>query len=212
MSIIKRLFCFRQCICVSLVVGSFASIAYGNAEPEKKEEHGAAKEEHGAPASAAGHGGGHGEKEPEKDVTPLPRRIAGPKLSFEDVDGEGPSTFDYKRYHYTLVTVFGTWNKRSAEFVKLINPYIPEFKKRNIFVLALFTHDTKTTIRDWRKVTNADFKLGLASIQFIDALKNPKVPTFWLVNNLGNTLYYGELPRSDEVEGVLKNLLRWTDF
>lgn len=148
----------------------------------------------------------------EIEVTPLPRRIVAPKFSFEELTSEKQRAINYKDSRYTLVGVFGTWNRRSAEVVTLINPYIPEFEKRGIQVFGVFSHDTKKALVEWRKVTGVKFTVGLAPLKIIDNLQNPRVPTFWLVNNLGNTLFFSELPKDEEITQLLDKLLLWTNF
>lgn len=178
-----------------------------HAPPKEEAKAAPAKEEKKAEAPPAAKG-----KDPKAEVTPLPRRIKAPKLYFDSVDDGKRVEHDYKKHRYTFAGILGTWNRRSSELVKLIEPYIPELNRRGITAIGVFSHDTRSSIIDFKKVTSTKLLLGLAPVEFVDELQNPKVPTFWLANNQGNTLFYSELPSDKEIIEILQKLLRWTDF
>lgn len=150
---------------------------------------------------------------PDPPATPLPRFIKAPEAIYVDTDAGGKEvTVDYKKSTFTVVGVLATWNARSAEVAMLLNKNFDKLRSKNISIVTLFSHDTKFTLKEWKKINKPKFQVGIASINFIDEQKNPKVPSFWSVDNKGRLIKFLETPANTDIEGFLNQLDGWTDF
>jgi hypothetical protein len=141
--------------------------------------------------------------EPEVKIPPLALKMSS-QSDFEELDPQ--------KYRFSLYFMMGTWNRRSFEITQIINPHLAKLKRRHVFIAGAFSHDTAITLRKWEKEAKPLFTTGLVHSDFIDALQNPKVPTFWLINAKGNILQRKEQPTNEDIEEIIRTLFRWTEF
>lgn len=151
------------------------------------------------------------------EATPMPRYIHLPAVELQTISANSEGaleklTYDFSRKRFSLVFVFGSWNRRSQEIAVKINERMGFFDERHIGVVGVFSHDTKISLQKWQKDVGPRFLIGLAANDFIERLRNPKVPTLWLVNNRGEIMHRSELPTNKELDGLFSKVTLWTDF
>ncbi len=142
------------------------------------------------------------------NATPLPNHIKIPNIRLANESEE----YNFKSNRYTLVAVFGTWNARSAEVAMRINDQIPALKSRRMGAVGVFSHDTVESLTQWTAKNKPHFPVGLSTNRFIDELRNPKVPTLWIVDDQGFIMHRAELPSHTDLNVVFAKLQLWTEF
>jgi hypothetical protein len=163
-------------------------------------------------AFAAGTGSVPAGNKPTPDPSPYERRISLPTLSLLAPDQPKGQSFDPKAYRLSFVCLFGTWNKQSDQVHLYFEKNHEFFVERKIAAVAAFSHDTIENLRVWGEKYKPRYLFGLAPTEFVDQLKNPKVPTCWLLSREGQLLRKFELPTEKDLSSVYDKLKQWTDF
>lgn len=150
---------------------------------------------------------------PDPPATPLPRFISAPRILYENtVEGGKEVTGTYSQSAFTVLGLLATWNPKSVELNTLLNKYSVLFREHGISLVVLFSHDTKFTLKEWKKLNKPNYQTELASINFIDEQKNPKVPTFWIANRRGQIVKFFELPSNNDLSSFFDKIIKWTEF
>lgn len=194
----------QRITCLILYFGMIAGIAFAATPPtdaEKKKE---------APAKDAPQGETSSKDLPliPANATPLPNHIKIPSIRLANATDE----YNFKSNRYTLVAVFGTWNARTAEVAMRINDQIPALKSRGMGAVGVFSHDTVESLTQWTVKNKPHFPVGLSTNRFIDELRNPKVPTLWIVDDRGFIMHRSELPSHTDLNVIFAKLQLWTEF
>lgn len=187
---------------------SFAEDKKPEAKPDAKAAPPPAKADTkgGAPPPAATSG------EPPV-VRYLPRYIKMPVVSFgKEPSIEGEMELDFSHMRFWYVAVIASWNPRSAQISEVFNKNYGQFVARKIGVIGLFSQDTVEAVSEWRKKIIPKFMNEFASRDFLDSLKNPKVPTVWLVGSEGQILQRLEMPTVSEMSESINKAMILTGF
>lgn len=146
------------------------------------------------------------------DPSPYERRIALPNLFILPPGQSQSFRFEPKAFRLSMVCILGTWNKQSESVHLFYKKHKTFFKERKIATVAVFSHDTRENLDAWVTNYKPDYPVGLAQTEFVDSLKNPKVPTCWLLSQQGQLLKRLVIPSEHDFESVYHNLKLWTDF
>jgi hypothetical protein len=149
---------------------------------------------------------------PTPDPSPYERRVSLPPLSLLAPDKPTGQNFDPKSYRLSFVCLLGTWNKQSEQVHLYFENNHDFFVERKIASVAAFSHDTIENLKVWAAKNKPRYLFGLAPTEFVDQLKNPKVPTCWLLSREGQLLRKFELPTQKDLGSVYDKLKLWTDF
>ena len=149
---------------------------------------------------------------PAAETTPIPRHIVFPPLRFLTSENPSNQNFDARKVRFGVVCVFATWSRQTINVTKALNAKTAEFAKRHVVFAGAFSHDTKEALDLWAKAQKPQFKVGLADDSFVDALKNPKVPSCYVVNSRGEILLHLETPTDKNLKSLFESLTLWTDF
>lgn len=150
---------------------------------------------------------------PDAPANPLPRFITAPRAIFKDTEASDKEvTVSYADATFTVIGVLATWNVNSAAVAAILNKNFDRLSAKKISIVTLFSHDTKFTLKEWKKINKPKFRTGIAAIEFIDEQKNPKVPSLWAVDRKGRLIKHLETPTNVEIERLLNQLSNWTDF
>ena len=148
-----------------------------------------------------------------KKIPPLPTHAFFPELSYARApDDTGEYTVEFSKHKFWIVVFIATWNSRSIEIEKIFNLKKKEFDHRSIGVLALFSQNTEHDVEDWRLKTKPLFDNYFASRNLIDALRNPKIPSIWLLGNQGEILIKQELPTIQQIDSIVEKAYLLTGF
>jgi hypothetical protein len=206
-------FCIVMCLFFNALVSHVAL----SAEEKKKDTAAAATP---PPPQAApqtpgqpGVGAGVGGEMPMAPVRSLPRHMEFPRITYgsePSVEGEMEHHFTSMRFWY--VAIIASWNPRSSEIAEVFNKNYKQFALRKIGVIALFSNDTVVSVTEWRKKNNLLFLNDFASRNLLDALKNPKVPTVWLVGSQGEILQRLEMPNKEKMLESVQKVMILTGF
>ncbi|WGL60674.1 hypothetical protein QEJ31_03535 [Pigmentibacter sp. JX0631] len=142
-------------------------------------------------------------------IPPLPRHMEFPTISYaKEPTVEGEAEINVAKMHFWYVLILATWNPRSAEITDIINKNFKTFSQRNVGVIGLFSNDSLEAVNIWRKKYNPQFLNEFASRNLLDALKNPKIPSVWVIGNQGEVLQRLEMPtREMMLESVQKVMI-----
>jgi hypothetical protein len=121
-------------------------------------------------------------------------------------------TFEPRDWRFSHVCVLGTWNKQSQMIHNYFQKNIDFFVRYKIAVVGAFSHDTIENISAWAEQVKPRYLFGLAQTEFVDSLKNPKVPTCWLLSREGQILMKHETPTEEVLGSVYDKLKQWTEF
>jgi hypothetical protein len=149
---------------------------------------------------------------PTPDPAPYERRIALPDLFLLPPGQLKGLRFEPKLFRLSMICLLGTWNKQSETVHRFYEKHSKFFKDRKIAVVAGFSHDTPENLEGWVTKHNPSYLVGLAQTEFVDSLKNPKVPSCWLLSQQGQILKHLILPTARDFESVYHNLKLWTEF
>ena len=114
--------------------------------------------------------------------------------------------------HFQVLFLFSSWNDASKSIARILNDAHPKLVKRSIEVLGLFSFDTQQAMDSWIREERPLFKTGVASMDFIDAADNPKIPTIWVVNYENAIHMKLEMPTPGEVQDMVNSLYKMADF
>ena len=174
-------------------------------EPDKKEK----EQQNGPPPN-------HEEAQTEKvkkKILPLPRHIFLPKVTYSRVPTiEGEDTLNFSKHRFWFVAMMASWNVRSADITKIFNSHHQEFKERDIGVIGLFSQNTKLDVEKWREQNKPLFDNYFASRNFVDSLKNPKIPYVWLIGEKGEILLKLEMPTVQQIDASIEKSFTLTGF
>lgn len=149
---------------------------------------------------------------PTPDPSPYERRVTLPNLFLLPPGQAQGQRFEPKLFRLSFICLLGTWNKQSELVHTFYEKHSSFFKERKISAVAAFSHDTSENLEAWVLKRNPTYLVGLAQTEFVDSLKNPKVPTCWLLSQQGQLLKQLVLPTKADFESVYHNLKLWTDF
>ncbi len=149
---------------------------------------------------------------PTPDPSPYERRVALPKLLLLPPGQQKAQRFEPKLFRLSMVCLLGSWNKQSEVVHRFYQKYSSFFGERKIASVAAFSHDTSENLEAWVLKHKPSYLVGLAQTEFVDSLKNPKVPSCWLLSRQGQILKQLTLPKDRDFESVYHNLNQWTDF
>jgi hypothetical protein len=196
----KNLFGFSSFLSIFLLFIIFTSLLrFHNvqaAEEKKKEDPHAAASSPPPPAAPI-------------FIPPLPRHMDFPTITYgkePSVEGETEVNLSTMRFWY--IAILASWNPRSSEIADILNKNSRQFGMRNVGVIGLFSNDTLESIVAWRKKNKPLFLNEFASRNLLDELKNPKIPTVWVVGSEGEILQRMEIPtRQNMLESVAKVMI-----
>lgn len=142
-------------------------------------------------------------------IPPLPRHLEFPTISYaKEPTIEGESEVNVAKMHFWYVLILATWNPRSAEITDIMNKNFKTFSQRKVGVIGLFSNDSVEAVNIWRKKYSPQFLNEFASRNFLDALKNPKIPSVWVIGNQGEVLQRIEMPTKEMMlESVQKVMI-----
>lgn len=194
----KNLFRISFFLSIFLLFIIFTSLFWfhsAQAAEEKKKD-----DPHTAPAGASGGA---------VSIPPLPRHVDFPTITYgKEPSVEGETEVNLANMRFWYVVVLASWNPRSSEITDILNKNYKSFTGRNVGVIGLFSNDTLESVVAWRKKNNPLFLNEFASRNLLDALKNPKIPTVWLVGGQGEILQRLEIPtKQNMVESVEKVMI-----
>ena len=149
---------------------------------------------------------------PTPDPSPYERRVALPDLFLLPPGQTKGQRFEPKLFGLSMICLLGSWNKQSETVHRFYEKHSVFFKERKIAAVAAFSHDTAENLQAWALIHNPSYLIGLAQTEFVDLLKNPKVPSCWLLTQQGQLLKKLILPTAADFESVYQNLKLWTDF
>lgn len=144
--------------------------------------------------------------------SPYERRVALPNLFILPPGRSQSFRFEPKLFRISVICLLGTWNKQSESVHLFYKKNKSFFKERKIAAVAVFSHDTQENLDAWVKNYKPDYLVGLAQAEFVDSLKNPKVPTCWILSQQGQLLKRMVIPLEHDFESIYHNLKLWTDF
>ncbi|WP_130610557.1 hypothetical protein [Fluviispira sanaruensis] len=146
-------------------------------------------------------------------IKPLPRHKLMPTVSYgKEPSVEGEKSVDFSSMRFWYVAVLASWNPRSEEISMIINKNFKQLSARKIGVIALFSQDTEESVAKWRKKIMPQFINDFASRNFLDAMKNPRVPTLWLVGSEGEIIQILEMPTKEEMMQSINKVMILTGF
>ncbi|KAB8029768.1 hypothetical protein [Fluviispira multicolorata] len=146
-------------------------------------------------------------------IKPLPRHFSMPPVTYgKEPSVEGEKKLDFSNMRFWYVVVIASWNPRSEEISDVLNKNYKIFVARKVGVLALFSQDTESSVAKWRKKIIPQFMNEFASRDFLDAMKNPRVPTVWLVGSEGEILQRLEMPTKEEMAQSVNKVMILTGF
>ncbi|APJ04441.1 hypothetical protein [Silvanigrella aquatica] len=146
-------------------------------------------------------------------IPPLPRHVEFPTVTYgkeQSVEGEMELNLATKNFWY--VVVISSWNPKSKEITSILNHNYKVFESRKIGVIGLFSTDTVTSVSDWRTQNKPLFETGFASRNFLDALKNPKIPSVWVLGRRGEILQRLEIPSKEDMQKSVQRVMIMTGF
>lgn len=183
-----------------LLIYFFALQSNSIAAEEKKKE---------APLANSASATPSGNPPPPVYIPPLPRHVEFPTITYaKEPTIEGEAEVNISKMNFWYVMVLATWNPRSVEITEIINKNFKVFTQRNVGVVGLFSNDSIEAVNEWRKKNNPLFLNEFASRNFLDALKNPKIPSVWLIGNQGEILQKLEMPTKQKMlESVQKVMI-----
>jgi hypothetical protein len=186
---------FFQSVCIGVIVFiSILSVLEANAADDKKKDV--------APPAAQ-----------PAYIPPLPRHIEFPTISYgrePSIDGETEANLSTMRFWY--IAVIASWNPRSEEITDVLNKNIKQFGMRNVGVIGLFSNDTMDSVSAWRKKNKPLFLNEFASRNLLDLLKNPKIPTVWVLGSHGEILQRLEMPTKEKMIESVEKVMILTGF
>ncbi|WP_222435696.1 hypothetical protein [Fluviispira vulneris] len=146
-------------------------------------------------------------------IKPLPRHKLMPPVSYgKEPSVEGEKSLDFSTMRFWYVVVIASWNPRSEEISTIINKNFRLLSARKVGVIGLFSQDTEESVAKWRKKIMPQFMNDFASRNFLDAMKNPRVPTLWLVGSEGEIIQFLEMPTKEEMMKSINKVMILTDF
>lgn len=151
-------------------------------------------------------------QKPTPNPAPYERRISLPTLHLLTTREQERVKFEPGQFRLSLVCLLGTWNKQSEQIHHYFEKNNKFFKERKIAAVGAFSHDTIENLKTWAEKRNPSYLFGLAQMEFVDALKNPKLPSCWLLSKDGQLLRKMEHPSENDLRSVYDKLNQWTDF
>ncbi len=146
-------------------------------------------------------------------ILPLPRHIEFPPITFGKTPSvEGTTQLELSSMRFWYIVVIASWSPRCLEITEILNAYFEKLQQRKVGILALFSNDTLTSVENWRQKHKPLFQNEFASRDFLDSLKNPKVPTLWLIGKDGEILQNRILPKKSDILESMRNAMTLTDF
>jgi hypothetical protein len=149
---------------------------------------------------------------PTPDPSPYERRVALPDLFILPPGQKQSFRFEPKSFRMSMICLLGSWNKQSLKAHRFFEKHKVFFKERKVATIAAFSHDTEENLTAWVQTHKPSYVVGLAQTEFVDLLKNPKVPTCWVLSHQGQLLKQLVSPTNDDLESIYQNLKLWTDF
>jgi hypothetical protein len=149
---------------------------------------------------------------PTPDPSPYERRLSLPPLYLLPPNQARSVSFEPRTFRLSLVCLVGTWNKQSDQVHDYFEKNHSFFVERKIGAVAAFSHDTPENLKNWAEKRKPRYLFGLAQTEFVDQLKNPKLPSCWLLSREGQLLLKLELPTESDLGSVYDKLKLWTDF
>lgn len=149
---------------------------------------------------------------PTPDPVPYARKLSLPPLYLLPPHQAQGVSFEPRAFRLSFVCLLGTWNKQSDQIHDYFEKNHSFFVERKIGAIAAFSHDTAENLKNWAEKRKPRYLFGLAQTEFVDQLKNPKLPSCWLLSREGQLLLKLELPAESDLVAVYDNLKRWTDF
>lgn len=149
---------------------------------------------------------------PSPSFSPYPRNIHFPRVPIVSLETKNELFYQFSDNRYTFLYVMGTWNPRTLELVKILNAQVPEYRKRFVGLLGVFSHDTSESVKQFVEANKPLFTVTLATAKFIEEFKNPKVPTFWLIDKKGRIVQTLAIPTNQQIEELHQKVLFWTKF
>ncbi|NBW82063.1 hypothetical protein EBR21_09960 [bacterium] len=143
---------------------------------------------------------------------PYRRRITLPYLKLLAPGQKQAITFEPRDWRFSYICVVGTWNKQSLLVHNYFQKNIDFFVRYKIAVVGAFSHDTIENLTAWAEQMKPRYLFGLAQTEFVDNLKNPKVPSCWLLSREGQILMKHETPTEEVLGSVYDKLKQWTEF
>ncbi len=184
------------------IISDLLGICNARAAEEKKKEdpHGATPAAPAAPAVPL-------------YIPPLPRHVEFPSITYgKEPTVEGEAEVNLSKMRFWYIVVLASWNPRSSEITDILNKNYKQFSLRNVGVIGLFSNDTIESIIAWRKKNKPLFLNEFASRNFLDSLKNPKVPTVWVVGSEGEILQRMEMPTMQNMQESVEKVMILTGF
>lgn len=146
-------------------------------------------------------------------IPPLPRHSIFPSVTYGKVPSvSGDSELNFSEKRFWIIIILASWNPKSSEITDILNKNFKQFEKRNVGVIGLFSNDTTESVEIWRKKNKPLFLNAFASRNLLDDLKNPKVPTVWVIGNEGEKLQYLELPTTQKFLECVAKVMVLTEF
>lgn len=179
-------------------LASFFSNSVQAADEKKKDDHGAPPPDpHAAPLY----------------IPPLPRHVTFPVITYgKEPSVEGETALNLSKMRFWYIAILASWNPRSGEISEILNQNYKLFSMRNVGVIALYSNDTIESIEAWRKKNNPLYLNVFASRNLLDELKNPKIPTVWVVGSEGEILQRMEMPTKQNILQSVQKVMILTGF
>ncbi|MFZ9519104.1 MAG: hypothetical protein ACO3A4_01370 [Silvanigrellaceae bacterium] len=169
-----------------------------------------------APAASPANAPASGSVPVGEKATPNPepfrRRIGLPFLKLLAPGMKQSVGFEPRDWRFSHVCILGSWNKQSQVVHDYFQNKIDFFSRYKIAAVGAFSHDTIENLTAWAEKMKPRYLFGLAQTEFVDSLKNPKVPTCWLLTREGQIIMKHETPTEQVLGSVYDKLKQWTDF
>lgn len=150
--------------------------------------------------------------EANQTVKWIPRRLPAPEVIFRNVLTGEEVVPDYTTHRYTVVLLVASWNALSRDVAERARDLVADFPERALQLYGLGSHDTEAALREWVRTARFRFPVGVANVDFITRLKNPKIPCLWILNHRGEMIFFRERVDVPLVERLVGNLRSWTNF
>ncbi len=143
---------------------------------------------------------------------PFTRRITLPPLKLLRAGQQRAESFEPRSWRFSHVCVLGPWHKGYQSVHDYFQKHTEYFARYKIAAVGAFSHDTPENLAVWADKMKPRYLFGLAQTEFVDKLKNPKVPTCWLLSREGQILLKIETPSDQDLSSVYDKLKLWTEF
>lgn len=148
---------------------------------------------------------------PTPEAIPVERFIYAPPISLENPSGQ-IHKHDTKKWRFTLLVVGGTWNEPTLWLWNEISKMEYVLLGKKIRPVFIFSHDSLDTLSTFLNKNQSSLTSGLDRSEFIEVMKNPKIPTIFVISHKNRFILKKEMPSKDDLLEIIKKLELWTEF